>query len=62
MISLLFVISHPSAFAGDRHGLSIKVFTSTDDQFWTNSVIVEGEHEVILVDAQLTKNNAEKVL
>jgi glyoxylase-like metal-dependent hydrolase (beta-lactamase superfamily II) len=38
------------------------MFTSTDDQFWTNSVIVEGEHEVMLVDAQLTKNNAEKVL
>src|ERR1700694_5840850 len=62
MISLLFVISHPSAFAGDRHGLSIKVFTSPDDQFWTNSVIVEGEHEVMLVDAQLTKTSAEKVL
>src|ERR1700737_21196 len=62
VISLLFLISWPSAFAGDRHGFSIKVFTSTDDQFWTNSVIVEGEHEVMLVDAQLTKNNAEKVL
>ena len=62
MISLLFVISHPSAFAGDRHGLSIKVFTSTDDQFWTNSVIIEGEHEVMLVDAQLTRKNADKIL
>src|ERR1700682_4944686 len=62
MISLLFLISHPSAFAGGRHGFSIKVFTSPDDQFWANSVIIEGEHEVMLVDAQLTKNNAEKVL
>jgi glyoxylase-like metal-dependent hydrolase (beta-lactamase superfamily II) len=59
MISLLFLIS---AFAGGQHGFSIKVFTSTDDQFWANSVIIEGEHEVMLVDAQLTKNNAEKVL
>jgi glyoxylase-like metal-dependent hydrolase (beta-lactamase superfamily II) len=38
------------------------VFTSTDDQFWANSVIIEGTHEVMLVDAQLTKTNAEKVL
>jgi glyoxylase-like metal-dependent hydrolase (beta-lactamase superfamily II) len=28
----------------------------------TNSVIIEGEHEVMLVDAQLTKTNAERVL
>src|SRR6202040_2397500 len=38
------------------------VFTSSDDQFWANSVIIEGTHEVMLVDAQLTKTNAEKVL
>src|SRR6202158_2457250 len=62
MISLLFLISHPSAFGGGRHGFSIKVFTSPDDQFWANSVIIEGEHEVMLVDAQLTRKNADKVL
>ena len=62
MTSLLFLISSPSALAGGQHGFSIKVFTSLDDQFWTNSVIIEGEHEVMLVDAQLTKNSAEKVL
>jgi glyoxylase-like metal-dependent hydrolase (beta-lactamase superfamily II) len=60
--SLLFLISCPSAFAGGQHGFSIKVFTSPDDQFWTNSVIIEGAHEVMLVDAQLTKTSAEKVL
>src|ERR1700681_1697032 len=60
--SLLFLISSPSAFAGGQRGFSIKVFTSLDDQFWTNSVIVEGTHEVLLVDAQLTKTNAERVL
>src|SRR5260370_15002986 len=60
--SLLFLISCPAAFAGGQHGFSIKVFTSTDDQFWTNSVIIEGTHEVMLVDAQLTKTNAERVL
>jgi hypothetical protein len=54
--SLLFLISCPSAFAGGQHGFSIKVFTSTDDQFWTNSVIIEGTHEVMLVDAQFNKN------
>src|SRR5438105_15106188 len=62
MISLLFLISWPSAFAAGQRGFSIKVFTSTDDQFWTNSVIIEGTHEVMLVDAQLTKTSAEKVL
>src|SRR5882724_9469479 len=62
VISLLFLISWSSAFAPGQQGFSIKVFTSSDDQFWTNSVIIEGEHDVMLVDAQLTKNNAEKVL
>src|SRR5712664_2726784 len=62
VISLLFLISCPSAFAGGQHRFSIKVFTSPDDQFWVNSVIIEGADEVMLVDAQLTKTNAEKVL
>jgi glyoxylase-like metal-dependent hydrolase (beta-lactamase superfamily II) len=60
--SLLFLVSSPSAFAGGRHDFSISVFTSPDDQFWTNSIIIEGPHEVMLVDAQLTKTSAEKVL
>src|SRR5216684_1358111 len=60
--SLLFLVWCPSGFAVRQHGFSIKVFTSTDDQFWTNSVIIEGTHEVMLVDAQLTKTNAERVL
>src|ERR1700680_2072981 len=56
------LISCPSAFGGGQHGFSIKVFPSPDDQFWTNSVIIEGTHEVMLIDAQLTKTSAEKVL
>jgi glyoxylase-like metal-dependent hydrolase (beta-lactamase superfamily II) len=62
VISLLLPISSPTAFAGGQHSFSIKVFTSSDDQFWTNSVMIEGVHEVMLVDAQLTKTNAERVL
>jgi glyoxylase-like metal-dependent hydrolase (beta-lactamase superfamily II) len=62
VISLLFLFSSPSAVAGGQHGFSIRVFTSPDDQFWSNSVIIEGAHEVMLVDAQLTKTSAEKVL
>jgi glyoxylase-like metal-dependent hydrolase (beta-lactamase superfamily II) len=62
MISLLSLISSPFAVAGGQHRFSIKVFTSPDDQFWANSVIIEGAHEVMLVDAQLTKTSAEKVL
>jgi glyoxylase-like metal-dependent hydrolase (beta-lactamase superfamily II) len=61
-ISLLLLIVCPVAFAASQHGVSIKVFTSQDDQFWTNSVMIEGVHEVMLVDAQLTKTNAERVL
>jgi glyoxylase-like metal-dependent hydrolase (beta-lactamase superfamily II) len=61
-ISLSFLVACPFAFAGSQHGVSIKVFTSQDDQFWTNSVMIEGLHEVMLVDAQLTKTNAERVL
>jgi glyoxylase-like metal-dependent hydrolase (beta-lactamase superfamily II) len=57
-ISPLFLISFPFGFAN----VSITVFTSPDDQFWTNSVIIEGTHELMLVDAQLTKTSAEKVL
>src|SRR6267378_6591317 len=60
--SLLFPISCASARAGGQQGLSIKVFTSSDDQFWTNSIIIEGTQEVMLVDAQLTRTNAERVL
>ena len=62
VISVLFLFSSPSAVAGGQHGFSLKVFTSSDDQFWNNSVIIEGTHEVMLVDAQLTKTSAEKVL
>jgi glyoxylase-like metal-dependent hydrolase (beta-lactamase superfamily II) len=60
--SLLFLILRPSAFTAGQHGFSIKVFTSPDDQFWVNSVIIKGEHEVMLVDAQLTKTSAQRVL
>ena len=62
LVTVLFLISWPSAFAGGQQGFSLKVFTSPDDQFWTNSVIVEGTREVMLVDAQLSKTSAEKVV
>jgi glyoxylase-like metal-dependent hydrolase (beta-lactamase superfamily II) len=62
VISLLFPMGCPLASAGSQHGVSIKVLTSLDDQFWTNSVMIEGVHEVMLVDAQLTKTNADRVL
>ena len=60
--SLLFVISFTPALAAGQRAFSIKVVTSLDDQFWVNSVIIEGANEVMLVDAQLTKTNAERVL
>ena len=42
--------------------VAITVVTPAGDQFWANSVIVEGADEVMLVDAQLTRTNAAKVL
>jgi len=51
-----------ASLAKSQQVFSIKVITSSDDQFWTNSIIIEGTHEVMLVDAQLTRTNAEKVL
>src|SRR5258707_1366011 len=62
VIGLMFLITWPSAFAAGQQGFPIKVFTSRDDQFWANSVIIEGAREVMLVDAQLAKTSAEKVL
>jgi glyoxylase-like metal-dependent hydrolase (beta-lactamase superfamily II) len=62
MRCLPLLLAWPFAFAGSQPAVSIKVVTSKDDQFWTNSVIVEGAHEVMLVDAQLTRTNAERVL
>jgi len=41
--SLLFLISCPSAFAGGQHGFFNQGVHLPDDQFWTNSVIIE-EH------------------
>jgi glyoxylase-like metal-dependent hydrolase (beta-lactamase superfamily II) len=58
----LTVIAALPSIAKDHQAFSIKVFTSSDDQFWVNSTILEGAHEVMLVDAQLTKTSAERVL
>src|ERR1700736_2307049 len=59
VISLLLLISR---LAHGQRAFTITVFTSPDDQFWTNSVIIEGARELLLVDAQLTKTSAERVL
>jgi glyoxylase-like metal-dependent hydrolase (beta-lactamase superfamily II) len=56
------VETHGASVNSGQQGFSIKVFTSPDDQFSVNSVVVEGDDEVMLVDAQLTKTSAEKVL
>jgi glyoxylase-like metal-dependent hydrolase (beta-lactamase superfamily II) len=48
--------------AKSHEAFAITVVTPAGDQFWVNSIVIEGSHEVMLVDAQLTKTNAEKVL
>jgi glyoxylase-like metal-dependent hydrolase (beta-lactamase superfamily II) len=50
------------ALAKSHEAFAITVVTPAGDQFWVNSIVIEGSHEVMLVDAQLTKTNAEKVL
>jgi glyoxylase-like metal-dependent hydrolase (beta-lactamase superfamily II) len=62
VIGLSHLLLCPAAFASSQHSISINVFTSSDDLFSVNSVIVEGDREVMLVDAQLAKSSAEKVL
>lgn len=42
--------------------LTFHVFTSEDDGFFDNSVIVESDKELLLIDAQLSRSNALKVL
>lgn len=64
---LLLSSSAALIFPQASHAEAPQIFATTvitpgGDQFWTNSVIIEGAHEVMLVDAQLTKTNAEKVL
>lgn len=49
-------------FAVGEAGLIFDVVTTEDAGFFANSVILQGEHETMLVDAQLTKSGAEKVL
>jgi glyoxylase-like metal-dependent hydrolase (beta-lactamase superfamily II) len=68
-LSILLVAAYaaPScpAFADPsvtQPALSLQVVTSPEEQFWVNSIIIEGTREVMLVDAQLSRNGAEKVL
>jgi glyoxylase-like metal-dependent hydrolase (beta-lactamase superfamily II) len=49
-LGLALVVALPSSAKG-HPALSMKVFTSPDDQFWVNSTIIEGAREVMLVDA-----------
>ncbi len=62
LYSALVLAFTQASLAKSPQAFSIKVVTSSNDQFWTNSIIIEGTHEVMLVDAQLTKTNAERVL
>ena len=64
-LSLLLVAAYAAparlAFA-DPAVFSLKVVTCPEEQFWVNSTLIEGAHEVMLVDAQLSRTGAEKVL
>jgi glyoxylase-like metal-dependent hydrolase (beta-lactamase superfamily II) len=51
-----------ASLAKGQQSFAIQVVTPAGDQFLTNSIVIEGIHEVMLVDSQLTKTNAEMVL
>ncbi|KPY30097.1 hypothetical protein ALO52_200184 [Pseudomonas syringae pv. primulae] len=60
---LLFGVENATANQSAKVlNLTFHVFTSEDDGFFDNSVIVEGANELLLIDAQLTRANALKVL
>ena len=64
-LSLLLVAAYaaPSRLAlANPPVFSLKVVTCPEEKFWVNSTIIEGAHEVMLVDAQLSRTGAEKVL
>src|SRR5258708_6249322 len=62
LISCAALAFAQAPLAKGQQVFAITVVTPAGDQFWANSVIIEGTHQVMLVDAQLTKTNAEKVL
>jgi glyoxylase-like metal-dependent hydrolase (beta-lactamase superfamily II) len=68
LAALTFVVlAEITGYTQEReHSISNKlqfhIFTSEDDGFFVNSVIVEGRNEILLIDAQLSKTSAEKVL
>ncbi|VXD04522.1 conserved exported hypothetical protein [Pseudomonas sp. 8Z] len=62
MLFLGLTKAHAAQQSLEYPDLKFHVFTSEDDGFFVNSVIVEGRSELLLVDAQLTRANALEVL
>jgi glyoxylase-like metal-dependent hydrolase (beta-lactamase superfamily II) len=66
ILALMILLGLTKAYAAqqslDYSDVKFHVFTSEDDGFFVNSVIVEGTDELLLVDAQLTRANALEVL
>jgi glyoxylase-like metal-dependent hydrolase (beta-lactamase superfamily II) len=63
---LMILLGLTKAYAAQQSlnysDVKFHVFTSEDDGFFVNSVIVEDKSELLLVDAQLTRANALEVL
>jgi glyoxylase-like metal-dependent hydrolase (beta-lactamase superfamily II) len=62
LTSCAAIVFAQAPLAKGQQAFAVTVVTPAGDQFWTNSIVIEGTHEVMLVDAQLTKTNAEMVL
>lgn len=62
-ISLVFMIALlQGVTAQAREPFKVSVVTTPDAGFYVNSVIIEGKNETMIVDAQLSKSGALKVL
>ncbi len=62
LASVLLAFMPPYIQTLQEQPLEVKVVTTEDAGFFANSVILLGAHEAMLVDAQLTKSGALKVL
>lgn len=61
----IFLLGVGKAYASqslEYSDVKFHIFTSEDDSFFDNSVIVEGKSELLLIDAQLTRANALRIL
>jgi glyoxylase-like metal-dependent hydrolase (beta-lactamase superfamily II) len=61
LLLLLVLISGPAGVATAQSNLNLQVLTSSPEGFSVNSVLVTGEKEAVLIDAQFTLSDAHRL-